>query len=418
MSSLGPLKINPDGPWNIIKVGNDGDGKNHTIINEDLSVVYPKGSYKPSAKPKGGIGFYAAPETVFPCQEVNLSYKFKFGSNFDPVKGGKLPGLYIGEPGASGGKHATDKASARLMWRTANSDGTIAAEAYVYCAEKQVESYDKLPGIVRNPKYGDSLWRNELKFTKDKENEVLLSIRVNTFKDGKAQSDGSIRMVVNGVYRVFDEIKFVESVADLEGITFDTFFGGGSEDYATPESTIITFRDFRLTRDSVVDYVKPTEPTQTSFPTPTILSLVSIAENASLDPEWNYAENIKDGRGITFCIVGFCTGTGDGAKCMAEYIKIETDKNEIDKATGYMVAMQKATKLGKGKGRDTMEGLDGFIEWFNRIGVTKPMMQAAMNVIQKSYWYPALKYMGDKGMLCPLSAYIAYDTLLNFGQMD
>lgn len=416
VASLATLAISPDTPWNIIKVGHGKEGKLHNVLNNKLNVLYPKGSYKPSAEPEGGIGFYACPKTVFPCQEVSMSYKFTFGENFDPVKGGKLPGLFIGEPGASGGNHPPGCASARLMWREANKDGTIAAEAYVYIPEKQNDSYSKISGLVRNATYGDSLWRNDLQFNAKGENEILLSIKMNTFKDNKAQNDGSVRLVVNGKYRVYDELVWVDKYADIEGITFDTFFGGGSADWACKDSTFITFYDFRCIRDPIPDYIKPTDPQRQSFPNPTILSLVSIAENSSIDPEWGYAENIKDGRGITFSICGFCSGTGDGSQCLSEYIKLETNGDDLLKGTLYCNAMKQIDKQKKNK--DTEDGLEGFIEWFNRVGVTKPMMAATMNVIQKLYWYPALDFLAKRKLVTPLSAYIAYDTILNFGELD
>src|SRR6185437_7226410 len=43
------------------------------------------------------------------------------------------------------------------------------------------------------------------------------------------------------------------------------------------------------------------------------MELVSSAENSSLDwkKQYGYIEDIKDGRGYTAGIIGFCSGTGD-----------------------------------------------------------------------------------------------------------
>jgi hypothetical protein len=61
-----------------------------------LKVFYPKDSYKPSASPVGGVGFWAAPTSVFPAEDVTLRYQVAFHDNWVPVRGGMLPGLWTG----------------------------------------------------------------------------------------------------------------------------------------------------------------------------------------------------------------------------------------------------------------------------------------------------------------------------------
>jgi hypothetical protein len=48
---------------------------------------------------------------------LTFEYKVFFPSDFEWVKGGKLPGLYGGRTGCSGGDAALDCFSTRLMWR-------------------------------------------------------------------------------------------------------------------------------------------------------------------------------------------------------------------------------------------------------------------------------------------------------------
>ena len=43
-----------------------------------------------------------------------------------------------------------------------------------------------------------------------------------------------------------------------------------------------------------------------------ILALTCVAENDTVTFVYNYAENINDGRGLTFDIIGFSIGTFDG----------------------------------------------------------------------------------------------------------
>src|SRR6266702_892301 len=83
-----------------------------------LQVFYPEGSINPARRPQGGSQFYAAPLDLRNARSVTFTYSVFFPSDFDWVKGGKLPGLYGGRTGCSGGDAADDCFSTRLMWRT------------------------------------------------------------------------------------------------------------------------------------------------------------------------------------------------------------------------------------------------------------------------------------------------------------
>ena len=77
-----------------------------------LKVTYPRGSYSPSHYPRGGADFYSTPSLMEwegerkkrdvdkgmlrGANNVTLEYSVYFPSDFDFVKGGKLPGLYGG----------------------------------------------------------------------------------------------------------------------------------------------------------------------------------------------------------------------------------------------------------------------------------------------------------------------------------
>jgi hypothetical protein len=252
VKDLEVLEVSSSNPWNIVKVGHGSSSKNpelHSIIkieNEDvLQVNYPKGSYRPAKDPKGGIGFYAEPKPIFPSPDyITLSYDLYFADNFDPVKGGKLPGIYIGEPGSSGGNHSTNKASIRMMWRTSKKTNEIDGEVYAYISQKQDASYNNIPGLVLNPRYGNSMWRGFLKFYKLKWNRVCLTVKMNTFNGNKANSDGIIIINVNGVEYSFNKLKYTEDKVNIEGFVLDTFFGGSDSSWATPVSTSIYFKNF------------------------------------------------------------------------------------------------------------------------------------------------------------------------------
>lgn len=85
-----------------------------------LRVTYPEGSFSHDT---GGAQFYSLWNTTDGSnfRTMMVSYELAFDSNFDWVKGGKLPGLRGGlnSTGCSGGNQADGSScfSTRLMWR-------------------------------------------------------------------------------------------------------------------------------------------------------------------------------------------------------------------------------------------------------------------------------------------------------------
>jgi hypothetical protein len=82
-----------------------------------LQLLYPENSINPGSKPQGGAEFYATPLTIQSAKNVSLEYSVFFPVDYDWVLGGKLPGLYGGHTGCSGGNNALTCFSTRLMWR-------------------------------------------------------------------------------------------------------------------------------------------------------------------------------------------------------------------------------------------------------------------------------------------------------------
>jgi hypothetical protein len=232
--------------WNISKIIIGKNNKNHEIVNGDtLKVLYPKGSYSPSKMPQGGIGFYASPREVFPSKEVVLKYEVYFNNTFNPVYGGKLPGLYIGSltardfKGASGGKYSNTSASIRIAWRK-----NLIGEAYLYVPRLyQLEGFERLPGFVRNGKYGDSIWRGAFKFEKELWNKVTIRVKLNDV----SKANGELEIDINGGNQRYNEIVWrTNEDVGLREIIFETFFGGSTIKYATPVDTHSYFRNVQI----------------------------------------------------------------------------------------------------------------------------------------------------------------------------
>ena len=72
----------------------------------DIEQTYPVGV----AASAGGSGFYwqLSDGDLAQRESMTLKYEVKFDDGFDFVKGGKLPGMYGGKMGCSGGANAAD----------------------------------------------------------------------------------------------------------------------------------------------------------------------------------------------------------------------------------------------------------------------------------------------------------------------
>ena len=98
-------------------VSSDDQEKNALPSSTLLRLLFPAGSINPGTKPQGGAEFYASPIDITSARNVTLQYSVFFPLGFDFVLGGKMPGLYGGHTGCSGGDPAVDCFSTRLMWR-------------------------------------------------------------------------------------------------------------------------------------------------------------------------------------------------------------------------------------------------------------------------------------------------------------
>ena len=100
---------------------NPAPGSDSTSTSPVIQVTYPAGSVNDNT---GGAQFVTLWNGTEPFQAMMVSYEVAFDSSFQPVLGGKLPGLRGGinkttVTGCSGGSEATGDEcfTARLMWR-------------------------------------------------------------------------------------------------------------------------------------------------------------------------------------------------------------------------------------------------------------------------------------------------------------
>ncbi len=216
--------------WNITKFIYGKDNIN--LINDSyIKVEYHAGEYAS----EGGFKFYSQAPFQFPSSSACFSYLIKFPSKFDFVKGGKLPGMWIGQQGANGGNNLDDGFSSRFMWRAQG-----AAEVYLYIPLNQTRDYYNL--IINNNNYGHSLWRGLINLNVNIWNNMTMCIKLNTFN----KYDGIIKVIVNNVTLHYDKLKWTNNNELINGLMMNTFFGGSDISWAPLNDTSTYFANFTV----------------------------------------------------------------------------------------------------------------------------------------------------------------------------
>ncbi len=164
--------------------------------------------------------------------ELYLSYHVYFSPGFTFVKEGKLSGLCGGACNSGGHQsNGYDGWSSRIIWQ-ANGQ----AAQYVYAADQQ-------------SKYGDtSLW-NPGALTPGVWHFVETYVHINT----PGQADGVILSWLDGQHAYENRrVRFRDTDAfAIDSFVFETFFGGGTPDYAPPSDQYALFDDITVSEDRI-----------------------------------------------------------------------------------------------------------------------------------------------------------------------
>jgi chitosanase len=137
------------------------------------------------------------------------------------------------------------------------------------------------------------------------------------------------------------------------------------------------------------------------------MQLVSSAENSSLDwrAQYQYIEDIGDGRGYTAGIIGFCSGTGD----MLDLVELYTARRPGNVLARYLPALREVD------GTDSHEGLDpGYPGDWRRAARDGAFQQAQNDERDRVYFDPAVR-QGRADGLRTLGQFAYYDALVMHG---
>jgi chitosanase len=148
-----------------------------------------------------------------------------------------------------------------------------------------------------------------------------------------------------------------------------------------------------------------------------MLQMTTTLENSETQLQWNYAENLGDGRGITFGCIGFCTGTYDGNILIKYYTKLNPD-NTLAK---YIPALDKidagSHNAAEGDGSPSTTGLSGFIKDVQKCN--DPLFkQAQLYELDQLYYNPAVKMYNNVGAKNALTLAFIYDMCIRHGSDD
>lgn len=138
----------------------------------------------------------------------------------------------------------------------------------------------------------------------------------------------------------------------------------------------------------------------------TIMSLVSIAENSTTEwwKNYNYVENIGDGRGMTVSLVGFCSGTHDLLWVFNNLRKI----NPSHQLLKYIPVLLKIDGTDNTRGLETLkQDLEKYGDIYWR--------KAVWDGILYFYWTPAMNFAEKLKVQSALGKGFLFDLALNHG---
>ncbi len=152
-----------------------------------------------------------------------------------------------------------------------------------------------------------------------------------------------------------------------------------------------------------------------SDPKSVCLQLTTVCENSSTRFNYNYAEKLEsfDGRGITFGIVGFTTGTYDGNQLIHYYTQLNPNNN----LAKYIPALDKIDndKHDSYDKNNDITGLDNFIKDINNC--SDPLFKKAqMYKLDQLYWEPSVQMADDIGAKNLLTLAFIYDMCVNHSE--
>ena len=157
-----------------------------------------------------------------------------------------------------------------------------------------------------------------------------------------------------------------------------------------------------------------TPPTQDAGWKEVALRITSTAENSTTNwtTAYSYIEDIRDGRGLTAGIVGWCSGTGD-MLVLVQYASQQTPGNLLEKWIPKLQQIMAAAYSQRPSLSNSLLGSAFIADW--KSAAQQPWFQRAQrDERDRVYWSPA-KAQQVKDGVGNLGLTILYDISVNHG---
>lgn len=224
------------------------------VDTETFQVVYPAMCAKlPKCGSKAGMNARASPSCCFPATQLQFGYRVFFASDFNFQDAGKLPGLWIGDPKATGGNWLPRGGSIRVMWRTQKGKNPCAV-AYLYIptevggSKEAAVKKQNFAAAVPTGRTGVDVWRPGKtetpgfnKLNVGAWNDIAITVGLNTL----GQADGYVSLSVNGQSQTIGGMTWRVSDMKIDGIILSSWFGGSEpKRYGSPKDEKAQFQNF------------------------------------------------------------------------------------------------------------------------------------------------------------------------------
>jgi chitosanase len=138
--------------------------------------------------------------------------------------------------------------------------------------------------------------------------------------------------------------------------------------------------------------------------------IISVFENETTNLQYDYTEELGDGRGLTAGRAGFTTATGDLALVVQRYVARSPDSplNRFLPRLNEVARQESAS----------MEGLEGLSDAWKEAAQDPVFREVQDQVVEELYFSHALKWWKALGAHTPLSLLLLYDTVIQHGDGD
>jgi chitosanase len=136
--------------------------------------------------------------------------------------------------------------------------------------------------------------------------------------------------------------------------------------------------------------------------------MISVFENESTSPKYNYIENLNDGRGYTAGRIGFVTR--DGA--LLQVVEVYSGMRPNNVLSSFLPILKELRWTASTKGLEDLPAA-----W--KKAASDPLFRQAQDqVSDKLYFIPAMKVAGDLHLQSPLAKFALYDAIIQHGTGD